>query len=62
MQSLTAPETLYVDTTTVACDGGDGVLGHPRVFLKIDESGKVECPYCDRLYILKPGHASDQHA
>ena len=26
------PEIIEVDKTTVACDGGGGVLGHPRVF------------------------------
>ena len=46
-------------TRTVACDGGDGALGHPRVFLRIPGE-QVMCPYCSRLYILNPGadHAS----
>jgi uncharacterized Zn-finger protein len=43
----------------VACDGGDGALGHPRVFLRIPEA-QVMCPYCSRLYILNPG-ADDAH-
>jgi NADH dehydrogenase (ubiquinone) Fe-S protein 6 len=48
------PETIKVDTTTVACDGG-GALGHPRVYLKMGDAGEVECPYCDRRFILKGG-------
>ena len=27
--------------------------GHPRVFLKIEETGEVRCPYCGTLYVLK---------
>ncbi len=26
---------------------------HPRVFLPIEDSGEVRCPYCGALYILK---------
>jgi uncharacterized Zn-finger protein len=47
-------ETIYVDHRTVACDGGDLVLGHPRVFLRIAGT-QVTCPYCSRLYVLSPG-------
>jgi uncharacterized Zn-finger protein len=52
-------EIIEVDDRTLACDGGDGALGHPRVFLFI-EKDSVLCPYCSRLYVLKPGagHAS----
>jgi uncharacterized Zn-finger protein len=47
-------ETIHVDEPVVACDGGDGPLGHPRVFLRIEEQSVV-CPYCSRLYILNEG-------
>jgi uncharacterized Zn-finger protein len=52
-------EIIHVDSRTVACDGGDGALGHPRVFLRIPDA-QVMCPYCSRLYVLNPGadHAS----
>ena len=45
---------IEVDKLTVACDGGGGTLGHPRVFLTL-KNGQVECGYCDRLYVLKAG-------
>jgi uncharacterized Zn-finger protein len=54
----TPTETIHVDGRTVACDGGDGALGHPRVFLYIDHE-RVMCPYCSRLYILNPGAGHD---
>ena len=47
-----APETRIVDEWRVACDGGEGALGHPRVWLQIPEDeGFVECPYCDKKII-----------
>ena len=57
---MTAPETLYVDVRQVACDGDEGPLGHPRVYLKMDERDFVECPYCDRRYVLRGGAADTQ--
>ena len=47
-------ETIQVDDRTVACDGGDGPLGHPRVFLYI-AGQSVVCPYCSRVYVLREG-------
>ncbi len=44
-------EIIYVDKQTVACDGGGGAAGHPRVYLNLGADGKIECPYCSRLYI-----------
>jgi uncharacterized Zn-finger protein len=47
-----APETEVVKSWKVACDGGEGALGHPRVWLVIpEETGWVECGYCDKRYI-----------
>jgi uncharacterized Zn-finger protein len=52
--NTTPTETIHVDERTVACDGGDGALGHPRVFLRI-VGQEVSCPYCSRLYVLNVG-------
>lgn len=47
-----APETKIVTSYRIACDGGEGALGHPRVWLQISkDEGWVECPYCDCKYI-----------
>lgn len=52
--TIDAPETKIVETYRVACDGSEGALGHPRVYLQIPEdAGFVECPYCDCKYIHK---------
>jgi len=47
-------ETIYVAENVVACNGGGGALGHPRVYLNLSAEGKVECPYCSRLFIRGP--------
>ena len=47
-----APETRIVSQNRVACDGGEGALGHPRVWLQIPaDKGWVECGYCDCKFI-----------
>jgi len=65
--SSTQPEVIMVETPRVSCDGASAIragagfrpsaLGHPRVFLQIDEHGYVDCGYCDRRFVLKGGPA-----
>lgn len=58
------PEIIRVSKTRVACDGSSDIpaaLGHPRVFLEIDEKGYVECGYCDRRFVLIGGPADQDH-
>jgi len=66
--STTAPETTFVDTHRVSCDGAGDIrgganfrsaaLGHPRVYLEIDSSGFADCGYCDRRFVLRDGDGS----
>lgn len=56
--TIEAPETVIVEQSRVACDGGEGALGHPRVWLLIPaETGFVECGYCDKKIVIKGGPA-----
>jgi uncharacterized Zn-finger protein len=48
----TPPEIITVNTEQLYCDGGDGELGHPRVFLTMTKDGLVDCPYCGRRFVL----------
>ena len=50
----TPTEIIHAAEPVVACDGGGDALGHPRVFLRIEERS-VMCPYCSRLYVLDEG-------
>ncbi len=59
---IAEPETIKVKTRRISCDGasdipGGAALGHPRVWLEIDEKGYVECGYCDRRFVLSGGPA-----
>ncbi len=63
------PETVQAHSHRVSCDGAGGIrstggyapsaLGHPRVYLEIDDRGYVECPYCDKRFVLE-GHHVDE--
>lgn len=48
---MAAFETITIDTMVAACNGGEGPLGHPKVYLNLAPSGKAECPYCSRLFV-----------
>ena len=50
-----SPEVVVVRSHRVACDGVGGALGHPRVWLEMGEAAFVECPYCDRRFVLPAG-------
>ena len=54
------PEVVRVHSHRVACDGVGGALGHPRVYLELGISGSVDCPYCDRRFVMsaKAGHGT----
>jgi len=59
------PETVTTPSARVSCDGATQIrstgayqpsaLGHPRVYLEIDEKGYVDCPYCDKRFVLDAG-------
>lgn len=52
-------DTIAVDHEVVACDGGGGALGHPRVFLNMEGKGRIECPYCGRRFVLRTAEAEN---
>jgi len=45
-------ETVRVVDRVVACDGGEGALGHPRVFLNMGSAAAIDCPYCGRRFVF----------
>ena len=55
-----APEVVTVTKRRIACDGG-GALGHPKVFLEMGTDTHVECPYCDRKFVLSREAAEAEH-
>src|SRR2546430_1078966 len=48
---MTPFETVEIDEMVAACSGSGDGLGHPRVYLNLAPAGRVECPYCSRLFV-----------
>jgi uncharacterized Zn-finger protein len=53
-------EVIHVAQHHVACDGDGAALGHPRVWLSLDNpEHRITCPYCSRTYVLSVhGHGT----
>ena len=58
---IAPPEIITVDGDKIGCDGGEGPLGHPLVYLSLGEAGQIDCPYCGRRYIRRGGKGSGGH-
>ncbi|HEY8963146.1 MAG TPA: zinc-finger domain-containing protein [Alphaproteobacteria bacterium] len=61
MTSLKQPEIITVPAHAdeVACDGGNGALGHPMVYYTFDGAAEVRCGYCDRLFRRQGGSGAN---
>jgi len=59
LPGVTPEDTTIVHSRVVGCDGGGGNLGHPLVYLRIEDR-QVTCPYCSRTHVLAEG-AGDDH-
>jgi len=46
-------DIVIVTQRRIACDGGGGALGHPKVYLDMGQGTSVRCKYCDKLFVLK---------
>ncbi len=46
-------ELQVVPSPNVACDGGGGALGHPKIYLDMGKEKKIVCPYCSKLFVLE---------
>jgi len=49
-----APEVQIVTQKRIACDGGGGALGHPKVWMDMAQDTEVVCKYCDKVFKLDP--------
>ncbi|PWN99151.1 hypothetical protein FA09DRAFT_359757 [Tilletiopsis washingtonensis] len=57
MEMIQREPIRLVAARVVGCDGGDGPLGHPKVFINLDKPGPKACPYCGIRFELDRGHA-----
>ncbi len=58
---MKAKETIIVTSERVGCDGGDGPLGHPRVFLSLADKPAIDCPYCGRRFERSAEYVASGH-
>jgi uncharacterized Zn-finger protein len=54
-------EIIETENMVVRCDGGGGALGHPAVYLNMGSRQEIDCPYCGRRFVRKPGRAVAAH-
>jgi len=40
----------------VWCDGGGGALGHPKVYINLDQDGPHACGYCGLRFVMVADH------
>lgn len=43
------------------CDGGGGALGHPRVFISLEQPGPHPCGYCGLRFQQEDHHDHHDH-
>ncbi|WOO83555.1 Lactobacillus shifted protein [Vanrija pseudolonga] len=46
----------FVHQRVIACDGGGGPLGHPKIFINLDKEGPRACGYCGARYEQEHHH------
>ncbi|MDP7242501.1 MAG: zinc-finger domain-containing protein [Rhodospirillales bacterium] len=49
---MDSQQPIAVTTRTISCDGGDGPLGHPAVYLNFGEKTEIVCPYCSCTFVI----------
>ncbi|XP_019637811.1 PREDICTED: NADH dehydrogenase [ubiquinone] iron-sulfur protein 6, mitochondrial-like [Branchiostoma belcheri] len=44
---------IEVASSIACCDGGGGALGHPKVYINLDQEGPHPCGYCGLRFVKK---------
>jgi len=58
---IDAVPPIEVSSRIVACDGGGGALGHPKVFINLDQGVPKACIYCGQRYVFVAGANTEHH-
>nr|CAG4638898.1 EOG090X0NBY [Cyclestheria hislopi] len=45
-----------VKERVIACEGGGGALGHPKVYINVDKPGNHICGYCGLRFVKEDDH------
>ncbi|KAF2074101.1 hypothetical protein CYY_004586 [Polysphondylium violaceum] len=55
-QMINEIKPVEIEANKVGCDGGNGPLGHPMVYINLDSEKPVPCGYCGLRFVKKHGH------
>eukprot|EP01111_Echinosteliopsis_oligospora_P005668 TRINITY_DN1918_c0_g1_i1.p1 TRINITY_DN1918_c0_g1~~TRINITY_DN1918_c0_g1_i1.p1 ORF type:complete len:124 (-),score=35.24 TRINITY_DN1918_c0_g1_i1:23-394(-) len=47
---------IEIDVKVGVCDGGSGPLGHPRVFINVEDGKPHACGYCGLRFVQRHHH------
>ena len=61
LHALSSNAFLELHLLQVACDGGGGALGHPKVYINLDDGQPKGCIYCGLRFQLDPKAAAAAH-
>ncbi len=49
-----------VNSKKISCDGGDDKSKHPLVYLNMDKNDSISCPYCGKIFAIKPSSLNNK--
>ncbi|KAF9044545.1 hypothetical protein BDZ89DRAFT_1059023 [Hymenopellis radicata] len=61
MQLIADEPIRMVSGRKAVCDGGSGPLGHPKIFINLDQPGPRACGYCGLRFEQAPHHHHHGH-
>ncbi|RKP05899.1 zinc-finger domain-containing protein [Thamnocephalis sphaerospora] len=56
IELISAVPVIKVDKRIAVCDGGGGALGHPKVYINLDDGHAQSCGYCGLRFQQEPHH------
>ena len=56
MEMIANEPVRVVNGRKAVCDGGGGPLGHPKIFINLDQPGPRPCGYCGLRFEQAPHH------
>ncbi|KAH9065739.1 ubiquinone oxidoreductase 20 kd subunit [Lactarius vividus] len=56
MELLANEPVRLIHGRKAVCDGGSGPLGHPKIYINLDQPGPRSCGYCGLRYEQAPHH------
>ncbi|KAH7883579.1 ubiquinone oxidoreductase 20 kd subunit [Phlebopus sp. FC_14] len=59
MELIANEPVRVVQGRKAVCDGGGGPLGHPKIFINVDQPGPQPCGYCGLRFEQAPHHGHE---